>query len=94
MQVIILIHTPAKTSVELIVGVAVTTEVVRRHEVTAKEIYAQVGPKLEHILVGSINIGHRLYELCCERQVARIYFILVRIEIVEISRTSAERYSA
>ena len=88
MQVKVFIHTAAETTVQFVIDITVTAEVMRSHEITTKQVRAQVSPELEHVLLRSIDVSDRLYKLRLKGQIVRIYFILIRVQIFKIIGTA------
>ena len=64
--------------------VAVGEVPVRGHEVTAVEVNCKVCPELEHVLLRSIAVVHRLCTLCGERKSGRIHLYVARVHLLEL----------
>lgn len=84
-QINILVHTSTKTTIQRIIHVTGTIEIMWCHEITAKQVYVQTKAVLEQVLLRSIYIRQRFFKLRRERKSVRVYLILIGIQCLKSS---------
>ena len=87
-QINILVHTSTKTTIQRIIHVTGTIEIMWCHEITAKQVYVQTKAVLEQVLLRSIYIRQRFFKLRRERKSVRVYLILIGIQCLKIVCTA------